>query len=240
MRNCISIIALVSLLMSCASIKEGESWKMRSKDRTIGLTLLWNLPESKLREMLPANQVPRIQNGKGVLMLFLCSTENYFVGKHSYNQLGIAHLIIPLKEAISLPETIGLKSQSIIKSLERKGFAVRFGDVQLQLKEVGDQVKVEGSIILDKGEMHFSGMAENKKGNLVSLEKTILVGKDEQKDILSGPEFYKPINFSTIEVIQQGENWIQQYALTTPPDRVWVNVDFGVDFTYFKKRELKQ
>ena len=70
MRNCIGIIALVSLLMSCARIKEGESWKMRSEDRTIGLTLLWNLPESKLREMLPANQVPRIQNGKGVLMLF--------------------------------------------------------------------------------------------------------------------------------------------------------------------------
>jgi hypothetical protein len=101
-------------------------------------------------------------------------------------------------------------------------------------------VKVEGSIILDKGEMHFSGMAENKKGNLVSLEKTILVGKDEQKDILSGPEFYKPIHFSSIMVNQQGENWIQKYALTSPPDRVWVNVDFGVDFTYFKKRELKQ
>lgn len=236
MRNCIGIIALVSFLMSCASIKEGQSWKMRSEDRTIGLTLLWNLPESKLREMLPANQVPRIHNGKGVLMLFLCNTNNYFVGKHPYDHLGVAHLIIPLKEAISLPETIGLENQTIIKSLDRKGFAVRFGDVQLQLKEVGDQVKVEGSIIVDKGEMYFSGMTDNIKGNLVSLEKTILVGKDEQKDILSGPEFYKPIHFSSIEVKQKGENWIQKYGLTSPPDRVWVNVDFGVDFTYFKRR----
>jgi hypothetical protein len=60
--------------------------------------LLWNLPEEKLKEMLPPNQMPRIQNGKGVLMLFLCSTDRYSIGKKNYGPLGVAHLIIPFKE----------------------------------------------------------------------------------------------------------------------------------------------
>ncbi|MHA8079103.1 hypothetical protein U8593_09100 [Aquirufa antheringensis] len=237
MKYFIAIIAFAFLVMSCASIKEGETWKMRSEDKTIGLTLLWNLPEAKLREILPANQMPRIQNGKGVLMLFLCSTERYFVGEKQYGQLGVAHLIVPLKDAISLPETIGLKNQMIIKGLMQKGFGVRFGDVKLQLKEERDQLFVDGAIISDKGELFFSGIAENKKGNLVSLANTTLVGKDLQNNLLSGPEYYTPINFKTISVNHSGENWIQKYALTSPPDRIWVNVDFGVDFKYFKKRD---
>jgi threonyl-tRNA synthetase len=45
---------------------------MRPEDKTIGLTFMWNLSEEKLREILAPNQIPRIQNGTGVLMLFLC------------------------------------------------------------------------------------------------------------------------------------------------------------------------
>ena len=45
---------------------------MRAEDKTIGLTFMWNLSEEKLREILASNQMPRIQNGIGVLMPFLC------------------------------------------------------------------------------------------------------------------------------------------------------------------------
>ena len=54
---------------------------MLPENNTIGLTLLWELPEEKLKEFLPNSQLPRIRNGKGVLMLFLASTENYLIGK---------------------------------------------------------------------------------------------------------------------------------------------------------------
>ncbi len=234
----ISLVFIVSVtfLLSCATIKEGESWKMRAEDNTIGLTLLWNLPEEKLKEMLPPNQMPRIQNGKGVLMFFLCSTERYSIGQKNYGPLGVAHLIIPLKDAISLPETIGLQNQAIITGLKKKGFPVRFGDIKLQLEVVGDSIRVQGDLILAKGEMHFSGIAENKKGNLVSLNSTTLTGINSQKDILIGPEFYKPIAFNSIAIKQSGENWIEKYHLTTAPDRIWVNVDFGVDFKYTASR----
>jgi hypothetical protein len=161
MKFSLAFIASVTFLLSCATIKDGESWKMRAEDNTIGLTLLWNLPEEKLKEMLPPNQMPRIQNGKGVLMLFLCSTDRYSIGKKNYGPLGVAHLIIPLKDAISLPETIGLKSQAIISGLKKKGFPVRFGDIKLQLEEVGDSIRIQGDIIIGKGEMHFSGKASN-------------------------------------------------------------------------------
>ena len=236
MKMSVGLISLLFLQMSCSTIKNGESWKMRPEDETIGLTLLWNLPEAKIREIVPPNQIPRIQNGTGVLMLFLCSTDTYYIGKKQYGQLGVAHLIVPLENEISIPETIGLKNQAIISGLKKKGFGVQFGDVRLRLEDKGDWVDVDGDIILEKGEMHFSGRAENKKGNQVSLAKTTIVGKNLQEDVLSGPEFYKPISFKSISVNQKGENWIQKYGLTSVPNRIWVNVDFGVDFNYFDLR----
>jgi hypothetical protein len=238
MKFSLAFIVSVTFLLSCATIKDGESWKMRAEDKTIGLTLLWNLPEEKLKEMLPPNQMPRIQNGKGVLMLFLCSTDRYSIGQKNYGPLGVAHLIIPLKNAISLPETIGLQNQAIISGLKKKGFPVRFGDIKLQLEEVGDSIRVQGDLILAKGEIHFSGIAENKKGNLISLNSTTLIGMNSQKDILSGPEFYKPIAFKSITIKQSGENWIEKYNLNSAADRIWVNVDFGVDFKYTASRVL--
>jgi hypothetical protein len=238
MKFSLALIVSVTFLLSCATIKHGESWKMRAEDKTIGLTLLWNLPEEKLKEILPASQMPQIQNGKGVLMLFLCSTDRYSIGKKYYGPLGVAHLIIPLKDAISLPETIGLQNQAIMTGLKKKGFPVRFGDIKLQLEEVGDSIRVQGDLILAKGEIHFSGIAENKKGSLVSLNSTTLTGMNSQKDILSGPEFYKPIAFKSITIKQSGENWIEKYNLNSAPDRIWVNVDFGVDFKYTASRVL--
>jgi hypothetical protein len=90
---------------------------------------------------------------------------------------------------------------------------------------------------LPNGQIRFSGKTENKKGKTVTLANTTLVGKDLHKDILHGPEFYDPIDFKTITVDQSGENWIQKFDLLGPPDRIWVNVDFGVDFRYSSSRE---
>ena len=238
-RTSVVLLIILPMLVGCASIKQGESWKMQPKDKTIGLTLLWNLLEAKIREIVPDNQTPRIQNGTGVLMLFLCSTDTYYIGEKQYGKLGVAHLIVPLENEISIPETIGLKNQAIISGLKKKGFGVQFGDVRLRLEEEGDWVNVKGDIILERGEMHFSGRAENMKGKQVSLSNTTLVGKNLQEDVLSGPEFYKPISFKSITVNQKGENWIQKYDLTSLPNRIWVNVDFGVDFKYFNLRPNK-
>jgi hypothetical protein len=55
-------------------MRPGDSWKMLPEDETFGLTLLWELPEAKLKAILPADQQPRIRDGKGVVMLFLAST----------------------------------------------------------------------------------------------------------------------------------------------------------------------
>jgi hypothetical protein len=221
--------------MSCASIKEGESWKMLPEDNTIGLTLLWELPEEKLKELLPPGQLPRIRNGKGVLMLFLASTENYSIGKRKLGPLGIAHIIIPLQNSISIPETIGLKKHRIIKGMKQIGFPVRFGEVNLSLKGKDESVEIEGEIKFENGSLSFTGTAQNSKGDLVDLSQTTLVSKQLDERVLSGPEFYRPINFKTIQVVQSGENWMEQFGLSMPPDRIWVNVDFGVEFKYLKK-----
>lgn len=234
------LVSVIWILVSgsCASIKPGESWQMLATDQTIGLTLLWELPEEKIREMLPTDQEPRIENGKGVLMLFLTSTEGYSVGPKKLGQLGIAHLIIPLKNDIAIPETIGLRKQPIMSGLKEIGFTVKFGEVKLTLEEGGGLVEVEGSIQFDQGKLNLSGTAENKKENLVNLPQTTLIGSSIHQNILSGPESYRPITFKTIEMNHTGDTWIQQIGLTTPPSRIWVNVDFGIDFKYFKKHPV--
>jgi len=230
-----SLLSLIIVLFSsCAAIKKGESWNMLPEDKTIGLTLLWELPEEQIKKMLPSDQMPRIRNGNGVLMLFLTSTESYSIGKKKYSKLGVAHLIIPLQNSISIPETIGLKNQPIISGLKRVGFPVKFGDVSLSLHEKGDSVNVVGSIDFENGKLSFAGSAENKKGKLVSLPETILIGKKSSKNVLRGPEFYSPIAFQAISVEQEGENWMTQLKLDSPPTRIWVNVDFGIDFKLYK------
>jgi len=166
------IIILFILLIfgvSCASIKEGENWKMLPEDNTIGLTLLWELPEEKLKELLAPGQLPRIRNGKGVLMLFLASTENYSIGERELGPLGIAHIIIPLQNSISIPETIGLKKHRIINGMKQIGFPVRFGEVKLSLKEKDEWVEIEGKIQFENGSLDFAGSAQHVKGNRVDL-----------------------------------------------------------------------
>ena len=78
----------------CTSLKVGESWKMLPEDETFGLTLLWELPEAKLKAMLPADQQPRIRNGKGVVMLFLAVTtvslNFYFIKNTNLELFGVA------------------------------------------------------------------------------------------------------------------------------------------------------
>ena len=232
------LAAILSIICGCAAIKEGESWKMVPENHTIGLTLLWELPEKRIREILPADQIPRIQNGNAVFMLFLASTDAYEVGGNKYGHLGVAHLIIPLQNSIAIPETIGLKTQPIISRLKRLGFLVKFGDVRLTLEEIGDIVKVNGFIDFGKGNLTFSGITTNKKGDEVYLPNTTLVGKNPSKNILSGPEFYRPIRFESIQVENVGDNWMKKFDLTQTPNRIWLNVDFGIDFQYLKNKSL--
>jgi hypothetical protein len=74
-----TLFSLLFCGFGCTSLKVGESWKMLPEDQTIGLTLLWELPEAKLKAMLPTGQKPRIRQGKGVVMLFLASTTRWVI-----------------------------------------------------------------------------------------------------------------------------------------------------------------
>jgi hypothetical protein len=223
------------LFSSCVTIKEGENWKMLPEDQTIGLTLLWELPEAQLKTMLPSNQQPRIRNGKGVLMLFLASTGAYSLGAESKGPLGVAHLIVPMDGSISLPSTIVSKKQALFSMLKQLDFAVEEGDVSLSLQESSGMTKLEGSLVFPEGSLKFSGSSSAPKGSLVNLPQTTLVGKFRDRHLLSGPESYRPIPFEKIEIQADGKHWVSKLGLISPPDRIWVNVDFRVDFKYLPK-----
>ena len=78
-------------------MRTGESWKMKAKDQTAGLTLLWELS---------AGQKPRIRKEKGVVMLFIASTAQYTLGDKPNGPLAVAHLLIPLENHLGTVRTV--------------------------------------------------------------------------------------------------------------------------------------
>ena len=230
-----TLFSLLFFGFGCASLKVGESWKMLPEDETFGLTLLWELPEAKLKAMLPADQQPRIRNGKGVVMLFLASTAQYTLGDNPSGPLAVAHLLIPLDKHLGTPRTVVSKKQALYGALAQLDFPVQDGEVALTLLPDQDSVQVDGAIQFPRGRLSFSGKAGSQRGNLVDLPLTTLVGKHLDRNYLSGPESYRPLAMSKIKVNSEGENWMSTFGLTNPPDRIWVNVDFLVDFAYQQK-----
>ena len=228
-------IPFLFLGFGCNSLKVGESWKMLPENQTTGLTLLWELSEADLQKMLPQDQQPRIRNGKGVVMLFLASTTKYTLGDKPNGPLAIAHLLIPLEKHLGTPSTVISKKQALYDAFAQLDFPVQDGEVALILTPAQDSVQVNGSIQFLRGKLSFSGKAGSQKGNLVDLPHTTLVGKHLDRKYLSGPESYRPLLMSKIKVNSEGENWMSTFGLTSPPDRIWVNVDFLVDFAYQQK-----
>ena len=216
-------------------MRTGESWKMKAEDQTTGLTLLWELPEQQVLQMLPAGQKPRIRQGKGVVMLFLASTAQYTLGDKPNGPLAVAHLLIPLDKHLGTPRTVVSKKQTLYGALAQLDFPVQDGEVALILIPDQDSVQVDGAIQFPSGRLSFSGKASSQRGNLVDLPLTTLVGKHLDRNYLSGPESYRPLAMSKIKVNSEGDNWMSTFGLTSPPDRIWVNVDFLVDFAYQQK-----
>ena len=208
---------------------------MLPENQTTGLTLLWELSEADLKKMLPQDQQPRIRNGKGVVMLFLASTTKYTLGDNSNGPLAVAHLLIPLEKHLGTPCTIVPRKQALYGALAQLDFPVQDGEVALNLIPVEDSVQVVGSIQFPSGKLSFFGKAGSQKGNLVDLPHTTLVGRHLDRNFLTGPESYRPLAMSRIKVNSEGENWMTTFGLTAPPDRIWVNVDFLVDFAYQPK-----
>ena len=229
------LVFLLAISWGCATIRPGESWKMKAADQTVGLTLLWELPEQEVQKMLPVGQKPRIRQGKGVVMLFLASTEQYTLGDQPKGPLAVAHLLIPLEKHLGTPSTVVSKKQALYGALAQLDFPVQDGEVALTLTPAQDSVQVVGSIQFPTGKLSFSGMADSQKGNLVDLPVTTLVGRQLDRNFLTGPESYRPLGMSKIKVRSGGENWMTTFGLTAPPDRIWVNVDFHVDFAYHQK-----
>jgi hypothetical protein len=229
------LIFLLAISWGCATIRPGESWKMKAADQTTGLTLLWELPEHQVQKMLPPDQKPRIRKEKGVVMLFLASTAQYTLGDKPNGSLAVAHLLIPLNKHLGTPRTVVSKKQALYGALSQLEFPVQNGEVALILIPDQDSVQVDGAIQFPSGRLSFSGKASSQKGNLVDLPLTTLVGKHLDRNYLSGPESYRPLAMSKIKVNSEGDNWMSTFGLTSPPDRIWVNVDFHVDFAYHQK-----
>jgi hypothetical protein len=219
----------------CNALKVGESWKMLPENQTTGFTLLWELPESDLKKMLPQDQQPRIRQGKGVVMLFIASTQQYTLGDNLKGPLAVAHLLIPLEKHLGTLHTVVSKKQALYGAFAQLEFPVQDGEVALTLTPDADSVQVDGSIQFPNGKLSFSGKAGSQTGNLVDLPSTTLVGKHLDRNFLSGPESYRPLAMSKIKVISEGENWMSTFGLSSIPDRIWVNVDFLVDFAYQQK-----
>jgi hypothetical protein len=140
-----------------------------------------------------------------------------------------------LENHLGTVRTVVSKKQALYGALAQLDFPVQNGEVALILIPGQDSVQVDGAIQFPRGKLSFSGKADSQRGDLVDLPLTTLVGKYLDRNYLSGPESYRPLAMSKIKVNSEGENWMSTFGLTSPPDRIWVNVDFLVDFAYQQK-----
>ena len=69
----------------------------------------------KIQKIIGNEFKPEIdENGNGYLMLFIATSQQYFLDSLSYDELRIAHILVGAENSLNCPLTIGLKRPFIM------------------------------------------------------------------------------------------------------------------------------
>ena len=239
MKNKIPTIA-IALLFICFGFTKGDKktrFEIRKDNPAIGLTLGWALPEAELQKIVGDKFKPAVKDGKGFLMLFITTSKKYYLDDVGYDNLKMAHLIIPVvgKYTINAPLSIGNESQKINEVLKHYDFKIETGNVDMVLTYKTDSISLMANIITSKGKIELNSTFLNKAGEIKTIDSTIVSATANPNSFFTGPESYKPINIGAIKIKSTGQNWITQFNLPAKPDRVWMNDAFVWDFVFMRK-----
>lgn len=235
-------LAWIALFFICFGFTKKDDKKTRFEIRkdnpAIGLTLGWALPEAELQRIVGDKFKPVVKDGKGFLMLFIASAKKYYVDDIAYDNLKMAHLIIPVfgNHSINAPLSIVNNHNKIHEILKRYNFKIEAGEVDMISTYKGDSISVNVNIKTTYGKIELNSTFLNQPGALKSIDSTIVSATANPNSFFTGPESYKPINIGLIKINSTGQNWISQFNLPAKPDRVWMNDAFVWDFVFMRKK----
>lgn len=228
---------MLIFFQNCTVSKKEVRFEIKKESPAIGLTLGWSLPEVALQKIVGNKFKPFAKDGKGFLMLFIATTPTYYLNDAGYNNLMLAHIVIPVegKNTINAPLSIVPKNQKINKALQQFGFKMEVGDIKMNMVTKKDSISIGAQIITATGSINFYSTFLNNPGETKKIDHTTVTATNNTNSSFSGPESYKSIGIPSIKIEHSGKNWITQLGLTEPPMRVWLNIDFVWDFMFMKK-----
>lgn len=239
MKSKIFPIVLVLLVISLGFNQDEKTvrFEIRKDSPASGLTLGWALPESELQTIVGDKFKPAVKDGKGFLMLFIASAEKYYIDEVEFDDLKMAHLIIPVvgNYTINAPLSIVNENKKVHSVLKHYDFEIETGSVDLLVSYKSDSISLKADIITSKGKIELNSTFLNRSGELKSIDSTIVSATAKPSSFFMGSESYKPINIENMEIKSTGQNWISQFNLSAKPDRVWMNDAFVWDFMFIRK-----
>jgi hypothetical protein len=114
-RKLFLIVAMMFIVMALKKDETKHVFVIKKDNPATGLTLAWLLPESKVQQIVGPKFKPILKNGRGLLMLFIVTTKKYYLNQNAYENLNLAHIIVPVEgtNAINSPFFISTEGQKI-------------------------------------------------------------------------------------------------------------------------------
>lgn len=199
-----------------------------------GLTLAWLIPESKAQTIVGPNFKPLVKGGNALLMLFVVHTKKYYLDDNTYDNLNLAHIIVPVEgaNAINSPYFMSTEKQKINDLLRNHGFNPEVGNIKLSTENKKDSIHIESSIFTNKGSIEIKGIFLNKISEVKYIGSTTVSAPGKPDRFFRGSESYKKVNIPKLSIKIKGETWISQLNLTPNPDIMWLNTNFVWDFLF--------
>jgi|GEM_PF-1178518 len=209
-------------------------FQIKKENPAYGLSLLWFLPEEQIQKIVGKQFKPIIKDGKGVLMLFIASSEKYFLDNVEFQNLKIAHILIPVERSLNSVEAFGSEKQKLNLVLNQYDFKPKMAQIELILKPKNDSISLVAKLSTKKGNLELSSVFLNQPGDLKSIKSSSISSPIDSNCYFMGSESYRPITIESIKIIHKGKNWISEFNLPLIPDRIWLNQDFCWDFIFVR------
>ena len=235
MKHTLTILT-IAILLICSSFtsQPGVHFQIRKESPAYGLTLSWILPEDQLQKIVGDKFRPAAKGGKGTLMLFITNAKEYYLDGKAYQNLKLAHIVIPVEgdHTISAPLTIAEENQDVSKLLQQYDFKIESGTADLDVQFVNQSIAVTARIITAKGKITLNATILDIPGELKNFESTKICATGNPASFFMGPEAYKSVNIQSVQISNEGDNWMSQFKLPSQPGRIWLSRDFTWDFTF--------
>lgn len=222
----------------CSVVKFTVRFEIKKEHPAIGLTLGYMLPEEQLQKIVGNKFKPIAKDGMGFLMLFISTSPKYYMNNVSFDNLAIAHIVIPVegKYTINAPLSIAPENQSICKTLKQFGFKTEVGKVNMNLTTAQDSMTVFADIVTSSGNITLHSTFLNKPGEIKNIDSTTVNATNNPNSFFFGPESFQPIQIPSIHIQHTGKNWITELQLPDAPSRIWLNINFVWDFIFMKNK----